>query len=123
MRPEQVAVSGCKGYGILQLLVRFSVRDNVSVTVCAIFTCFSHQLNLYTVICQQRFGPPLILFSRSYRKIPIISPGLIFVQKAFLLDLVSGEPIFGGAYYRKKFCVSKWVGLDNINSLNTTKTA
>ena len=53
-----------------------------------------------------------------YRKIPIISPGLIFVQKAFLLDLWSGELIFefGGAYYWREFCVSKWVGLDNKNS-------
>ena len=34
---------------------------------------------------------------RGYRKIP--SPGLIFVQKAFLLGLFSGELIFGGAYY------------------------
>ena len=57
------------------------------------------------------------------RKIPIISPGLIFVQKAFLLGLFSGELIFGGAYYWKEFCVSKLVGLDNRNSLNTTKTA
>ena len=47
----------------------------------------------------------------------IISPGLIFVQKAFLLGLFSGERIFGGAYYWKEFCVSKWVGLDNKNSL------
>ena len=63
----------------------------------------------------------------NYRKIPIISPGLIFVQTAVLLGLFSGEPIFGGAYglvltikqlaltvhglisgrayYRKDFCV------------------
>ena len=33
-----------------------------------------------------------------YRKIPIISPGLIFVQKAFLLGLFSGEFIFIGSY-------------------------
>ena len=53
-----------------------------------------------------------------YRKIPIISPGLIFVQKAFLVGLFSGELIFGGAqYYWKEFRVSKWVGLDNKNSL------
>ena len=32
-----------------------------------------------------------------YRKIPIISYGLIFVQKAFSLGLFSGELIFGGA--------------------------
>ena len=30
-----------------------------------------------------------------YRKFLIISPGLIFVQKAFLVGLFSGEPIFG----------------------------
>ena len=51
-----------------------------------------------------------------YRKIPIISPGLIFVQKAFLLGLYSEELIFGGACYRKEFCVSKWVWLVNKNS-------
>ena len=52
-----------------------------------------------------------------YPKIPIISPVLIFVQKAVLLGLFSGELIFRGAYYWKEFCVSKWVGLDNKNSL------
>ena len=46
------------------------------------------------------------------RKIPIISPGLIFDQKAVLLGLFLGELIFGGAYYWKEFCVSKWVALD-----------
>ena len=50
-----------------------------------------------------------------YRKIPIISPGLIFVQKAFLLGLFSGELIFGGSCYRKQFCVSKWVWLFKNN--------
>ena len=53
----------------------------------------------------------------NYRKILIISPGLIFVQKAFLLGLFLGELIFGGVYYWKEFCISKWVGLDNKNSL------
>ena len=33
-----------------------------------------------------------------YRKFPIISPGLIFVQKAFLLGLFSGELIFGSNF-------------------------
>ena len=55
--------------------------------------------------------------SNEYHKIPIISPGLIFVQKAFLLGLFSGELSFGGAYYWREFCVSKWVGLDNKNRL------
>ena len=53
----------------------------------------------------------------NYRKIPIISSGLIYVQKAFSVGLFSGELIFGGAYYWKEFCVSKWVGLDNKNGL------
>ena len=52
----------------------------------------------------------------SYRKIPIISPGLIFVQKTFLLGLFLGELIFGGACYRKKFCISKLVWFVNENS-------
>ena len=30
-----------------------------------------------------------------------------------MLGLFSGELIFGGAYYWKELCVSKWVGLDN----------
>ena len=38
----------------------------------------------------------------TYRKIPIISPGLIFVRNAFLVGLFSGELIFGGAYYWKE---------------------
>ena len=49
----------------------------------------------------------------NYRKISIISPGLIFVQKAVLLGLFLGKLIFGGAYFRKEFCISKWVGIDN----------
>ena len=35
----------------------------------------------------------------------IISPGLIFVQKAILLGFFSGELIFGGACYWKEFCI------------------
>ena len=65
----------------------------------------------------------LMIYQYQYRKIPIISPGLIFVQKAFLLGLFPGKFIFGGAYYRKEFCISKWVGLDNKNSLKQLKTA
>ena len=57
-----------------------------------------------------------IHYLASYRKISIISPGFIFVQKAFLLGLYSGELIFGGACYCKEFCVSKWVWLVNRNS-------
>ena len=32
-----------------------------------------------------------------YRKIPIISPGLILVQKAFIVGLIFG----GGTYFRR----------------------
>ena len=42
-----------------------------------------------------------------YRKLPAISPGLIFVQKAFLVGLFSGELIFGATYYWSELCVSK----------------
>ena len=48
---------------------------------------------------------------KSYRKIPIISPGLILTQNDYLLGLFSGEPIFGGDYHWREFCVSKLVGL------------
>ena len=62
-------------------------------------------------------------FAFEYHKIPIMSPGLTFVQKAFLLGLFSGELIFGGASYRKEFCIPKWVWLVNTNSLKQLKTA
>ena len=46
-----------------------------------------------------------------YSKIPIISPELTFVQKAFLLGLFLGELIFRGASYWNEFCVSNTLGL------------
>ena len=64
--------------------------------------------------------PPVKKYSNAglkiYRKIPIISPELIFVQKALLLGLISGELVLGGACYRKEFCVSKWVWLVSENT-------
>ena len=57
-----------------------------------------------------------ILLYKQYCKFPVISPRLIFVQKAFLLGLFLGVLIFGGAYYWKGFCVSRLVGLANKNS-------
>ena len=52
--------------------------------------------------------------SNTYSEIAaIMGPRLIFVQKALVL-FFSGEPILGGAYYRREFCVSKWVGLDTM---------
>ena len=35
----------------------------------------------------------------------------------FLPGLFLGELVLGGAYYWKEFCVSKWVGHDNKNSV------
>ena len=64
----------------------------------------------------------MLLGTLKYLKMPIISPGHIFVQKAFLLGFFSGQLIFGGAYYWKEFCVSKWVGLDK-NSLKQYKNS
>ena len=55
-----------------------------------------------------KLSTPGLHFKRQmlkYRKIPIISPGRIFLQKAILLGLFSGEVIFGGACYRKDVCV------------------
>ena len=46
-----------------------------------------------------------------YCKILIISPELIFVQKAFSLGLFSGELIFGGACYRRNFAFQNGLGL------------
>ena len=46
-----------------------------------------------------------------YRKIPIISLGLIFVQKAVLLGLFSGELIFGGLIIGKHFAFQNGLGL------------
>ena len=40
-----------------------------------------------------------------YRKIPIISPGLILFRKPFLGGLFSRGLIFRGAYYRGDICV------------------
>ena len=58
-------------------------------------------------LCEHLIPSGLQKLAGKYRKLPIISPGLIFVQKAFLVGLFSGELIFGGAYYWREFCVSK----------------
>ena len=56
------------------------------------------------------------LFAKiKYRKIPIISPGFIFVQKAFLLGLFSGELIIGG-----NFALQNGFGL-TIKTVKNTK--
>ena len=46
-----------------------------------------------------------------YRKIPKISPGAYIFQRPFLRGLFVERLIFGGAYLRRKICVSKSNGL------------
>ena len=79
----------------------------------SVVSCLFYKVNLY-----QSPGQRVNMGSwRIYHKIQIISPELIFVQKAVLLGLFSGELIFGGAYYWTELnCVSKLVGLNNKNS-------
>ena len=43
---------------------------------------------------------------KEYRKIPKISPGAYILKKALFEGL-----IFGGAYVRRKICISKSIGL------------
>ena len=74
---------------------------------------FQHMRIIRTLILRIYFQKKIKINHINYPKIPIISPGLTFVQKAFLVGLFSGEINFGGAYYWSEFCVSKWVGLDN----------
>ena len=50
--------------------------------------------------CFHSFSQLSQTFELKYRKIPVISPRIIF----------------GGVYYWREFCVSKLVGLDNKNS-------
>ena len=107
-------------------VLRYEERKRI-VSSCIIdnncFTSWSFRAIPFLAIGRNflwRFSLTLTLKGRHlqliYRKIPMISPGLIFVQKAFLVGLFSGELVFGGAYYWKEFCVSKWVGLDNRNN-------
>ena len=55
---------------------------------------------------------------KEYRKISIISPGLIFVQKAFLMGLFSGELNFRGIYYWMEFVFQNGLGL-TIKTVNS----
>ena len=65
-----------------------------------------------------RCFPTITYMQRGYRKIPIISPGLIFVQKAFLLGLFSEEPIIG-----RNFSFQNGFGLSIKTAKNTKITA
>ena len=52
-----------------------------------------------------------IIGETRYRKIPKISPGAYIFQRPLLRGLFLEGPIFGGAYVRRKICVSKSIGL------------
>ena len=86
--------------------------------------------NLWAYICSKGCFAGLIFWGAYFRRGLLLEQilhfrmgGLIIVQKAVLLGLFSRELIFGGAYYWKEFCVSKWVGLDNNNSLKHYKNS
>ena len=55
--------------------------------------------------------PPTGTVTLKYRKIPKISPGAYIFQRSFLRGLFLEGLIFGGAYLRRKICVSKSIGL------------
>ena len=60
----------------------------------------------------------------NYHKIPIISPGLIFVQKAFMVSLFSGELISEGHIVGGNFAFQNGLGLTIKTAQNTKpKTA
>ena len=80
-------------------------KTAIEDTLKSLAYIFSHLATCYQFQCTNKaiFHKTRQSFSGfpldKYRKIPIISPVLIFVQKAFLLGLFSRELIFGGAYY------------------------
>ena len=53
----------------------------------------------------------LFLHKSKYRKIPKINPGAYIFRRLFLRGLFLEGLIFGGAYLRRKICVSKSIGL------------
>ena len=46
-------------------------------------------------------------------EIPIINPGIIFIQRLFSWAYFRGSLFSEGLHYWKEFCVSKWLGLGN----------
>ena len=62
------------------------------------------------------------IFNFKYRKILIIRPGLIFVQKTFLLGLFSGELIEEALIIGGNFAFQNGLGLTMKIAQNTKKT-
>ena len=74
---------------------------------------FAVVLHLNCTALSQSESSNFFKYIINYLKIPIINPGLIFVQGLFF---------GGGAYFRRdllleRFCISKWLGLDHKNCL------
>ena len=76
-------------------------------------TVYGHFGQISPQVVNMKVLKVLDIHCSTYRKIPIISLVLIFLQKAFLMGLFSGELIFRGACYWREFCASVWVGLDS----------
>ena len=104
------------------------------MTALMVFCAFSNSWNIrkrwigrkyrnrIIALKSPRSGISKPLEKTKYRKIPIISTGLIFIQKAFLLGLFSGELIFGETYFRRGLLMAgsfkKWVsGIDSKDCL------
>ena len=98
-------LGGFSGITLLQNATAFNIDEKKG-------KCQPNKIHIFPSLMKMLF-----LSASRYRKITTISPGLIFVQKVFLVGLFSREVIFGGASYWRGFCVSKWIGLANKNSL------
>ena len=68
-------------------------KTSTKIVQCTVTRTRESQIILW--LCLSFFSRKLRKLP-TYRKIPMISPGLIFVQKAFF-----GGLIFGGAYFRR----------------------
>ena len=112
-----VSVKPCRGFGLRPKMCRPSAStDNsrrtrekplvprVQLALLATITLKIY-FNYLSSIYQPLFTPV------TYRKIPKISPGAYIFQRPFLRGLFLKGLIFGGAYVRRKICVSKSIGL------------
>ena len=72
---------------------------------------FDSSLGTFPFVCSGPFCLRARILFRAYRKIPIISPGLIFVQKTFLLGLFRGSLFLEGLVIGKNFAFQNGFGL------------
>ena len=104
---------------LTDLICRLVVTQRIDYLFKHPCSCIFSSANIVTLDKIQTRYKHCTHFDILYCKILTISTGLIFVQKAFSLGLFLGELIFGGDYFWRKFCISKWVELDNKNGQNT----